>query len=74
MSEDYCRTGLQVKGLVRGSDHTKGQCMLTQGRGSWGGLGVGGCRKRGKETAGHPSSHSHDPRFPSSHFQAGLRS
>ena len=32
MSKEDHRTGQQVKGLVRGSDHTKGQSMLETGK------------------------------------------
>ena len=76
MSKDH-RTGQQVKGLVRGSDHTKGQCRLDTGEAPGEGWGREDAERGwGKETAGSSkfSFPPKDPRFPSSHFQAGLRS
>ena len=46
MSKEGHRTGQQVKGLVRGSDHTKGQYMLETGKAPGGGWGWEDAEKR----------------------------
>lgn len=69
MSREDHRTGQQVKGLVRGSDHSKGQCMLERGKALGEGWGREDAEKRvgsgEKGQQGHPSFHFL-PRIPDS--------